>query len=226
MAAVANPTISSVYKRIGAGDIYLAAYPTTMVATTLTTILDTYYAIFYDDGVAKKAIKSGTKRLCETTSAGLSLKIKSGSVEFEPNNSPKQKLGTGVEDATGEFSFYDADPAHLAFLFGVDSTQLLDIAPGTGKAGRMIAAMAAGVANSNSCFTVMFRMPSVLIPSEYDHVLIPCCRINPELDLKLSRKDKVEAKATLSIVPDTYALGADGTGICFVVDAADTVATA
>lgn len=220
MGSVAIPTINSSFKRVGKGDIFLAAHPAVDPGTaTLASTVDGYYGLFYTDAAAKKALKGGVKVLCETTIAGLDVKIKPSIVEFEPNNGPKQKLVTGIEEASAEFSFYDADPAHLAHVFGLDATQLLAVAAAAGKAGRKIAAISPTTATGR--FVLMFRMPSVQVPGEFDHVLLPNIRLMPDLELKLSQKDKVEVKVQVSVLADDFAIGADGSGVVAIIDAAD-----
>lgn len=217
---------NSNFQKVGAGQLYLAAAPSSNpggVTPTLLQVSDGYYGLFFDVPANKKVLKAGIEPYCNLTADGLSQKVTPATVEFDYNNGPKTKMLAGIDEASVEFSFYDGDTAHMADVFGLAAGDLLAIAAGAGKAGRKIACIGAN-ANYNNV-VALFRMQSVLVPGEYDHFLWPLASIIPEIDVKLSKKDAFQIKTTLSLRPSPYALNAAGNGVICMADTADAAAT-
>ena len=217
---MALATYNGNFQKVGTGQLYLAAAPAADPGSgTLASTIDGYYGMFYQDAAAKKIIKVGVYPYCNLTADGLSQKVKPSTVEFDYNNGPKTKMLAGIDEATVEFAFYDVDAGHLKDVFGLATSDVIAVAAAAGKAGRKIAAIGAN-ANYNNV-VALFRMPSVLVPGEFDHFLWPLASFIPEIDVKLSKKDAYNVKVTLGLRPSPYAVNAAGNGIICVADTAD-----
>ena len=217
---MALATYNGNFQKVGTGQLYLAAAPAADPGSgTLASTIDGYYGMFYQDAAAKKIIKAGVYPYCNLTADGLSQKVKPSTVEFDYNNGPKTKMLAGIDEATVEFAFYDVDAGHLKDVFGLATSDVIAVAAAAGKAGRKIAAIGAN-ANYNNV-VALFRMPSVLVPGEFDHFLWPLASFIPEIDVKLSKKDAYNVKVTLGLRPSPYAVNAAGNGIICVADTAD-----
>ena len=210
------------FKRVGPGQIYLAAAPITDPGSaTVPTTTDGYYALFYGAGgkAAKKTLTGGVNPWGVITSGGLTVNIKPSTVDFDPNNGPKTKIVTGIDEATAEFEFYDVNPAHLVDMFGSQAADLIAVVAATGIAGRKIAVV--GPNANNALYTVLYRIPDPLLSGEFFHVLFPAANIIGELGLKMSKKDQLQAKVTFSLQGSPFMNNAQGFPIVMVSDAPD-----
>lgn len=223
---MALTTINNSYKRVGPGQLYLAAAPITDPgAATVASTTDGYYALFFGLGkAAKKTLSAGILPWGNLTSSGISLKIKPSTVDFDPNNGPKRTIVTGFEEASVEFEFFDLNPAHLVDMFGSQASDLIAVAAGSGIAGRKIAVV--GPSANNASFTVLYRMPDPVLAGEFWHILIPCANIIGELDLKMSKKDALQGKITMSLDGSPFMNNAQGFPVVAIVDSPDAAATA
>jgi len=226
---MALTTILNSYKRVGPGQLYLAAAPTSDPGTaTVASTTDGYYALFYGSGaapagkVAKKQLTGGILPWGNLTASGMNLKIKPSTVDFDPNNGPKKKIVTGIEEAMVEFEFFDLNPAHLVDMFGSQAADLIAVAATTNVAGRKIAII--GPNANNASYVAMYRIPDPVLSGEYWHWLFPAANIIGELDLKLSKKDTLQAKITMSLDGSPFMNNAQGFPVVAVTDAPDAVA--
>lgn len=222
---MALTTYLNSYKRVGPGQLYLAAAPTTDPGTaTPASTVDGYYALFYGAGgkAAKKTLTGGITPWCNLTAAGMNLKIKPSTVDFDPNNGPKKKIVTGIEEAMAEFEFYDVNPAHLVDLFGSQAADLIAVAAASGVAGRKIAVL--GPNANNASYTAMYRIPDPVLSGEFWHWVLPAGNIIGELDLKLSKKDTLQAKLTMSLEGSPFLNTAQGFPAVAFTDAPDAAA--
>lgn len=224
---MALAVINTNIQRVGTGNLYLAAAPTSDPGSgTLATSVDGYYALFYGSAgkAAKKTLDTGIVAWSNITANGMNLKVKPAFVEFDPNNAPKSKVLAGIDEATVEWEFYDVNPDHLKDVFGLAAGDLIAVTAASGVAGRKIAAVGANANMAN--LVAMYRMPSALISGEYDHFMFPLVNLMPEIDVKLSKKDAVTVKVSASLRPSPYAKNAADNGVFCVFDAADAAATA
>lgn len=218
-------TMLSTFKRVGPGQLYLAAAPTTDPGSaTPATTVDGYYALFYGAGgkAAKKTLSGGILPWGNLTSAGLTLNIKPSTVEFDPNNGPKKKQVTGIDEASAELEFYDINPAHLVDMFGSQAADLISVAAASGVAGRKIAII--GPNANNALYTAMYRIPDPVLSGEWWHYVMPAVSIIGELALKISKKDTLQGKLMLELEGSPFLNNAQGfPAVCFT-DAPDAVA--
>lgn len=220
---MALTSYNSNFQKVGTGQLYLFAAPSADPgAATFASTIDGYYGLFYTDAAGKKVLKGGINPYANLTAAGLTMKVKPAIVEFDYNNAPKSKMLAGIDEASVEFEFFDADTAHLKDVFGIGTADLLSISAVSGKAGRKIAGIGAN-ANYNNV-VAMYRMASVLTPGEFDHFLFPLASFNPEIDVKLTKKDAFSIKVSLGLRPSPYVTNAAGNGVFMVADTADAAA--
>ena len=223
---MALTTILNSYKRVGPGQLFLAAAPTADPGTaTAASTVDGYYALFYGSSgkAAKKTLDTGKVPWCNLTSAGMTLKIKPSTVEFDPNNGPKKKLVTGIDEAAAEFEFYDVNPAHLVDLFGGSAADLIAVVAAAGTAGRKIAVI--GPNASNALLTAMYRIPDPALTGEFWHWVLPAGNPIFDLELKLNKKDALSAKFTLELEGSPFLNNAQGFPVVAFTDAPDAAAT-
>ncbi len=220
---MALTSYNSNFQKVGTGQLYLFAAPSVDPGTaTFASTIDGYYGLFYTDAAGKKVLKGGINPYANLNANGLALKVKPATVEFDYNNAPKTTMLAGIDSASVDFEFYDADTAHLKDVFGIGAADLLSISAVSGKAGRKIAGIGAN-ANYNNV-VALYRMQSVLVPGEYDHFLFPLASFNPEIDVKLSKKDAFTIKVSLSLRPSPFVTNAAGNGVFMVADTADAAA--
>jgi hypothetical protein len=215
--------MNSNFQRVGAGQLYLAPAPSADPgAGTLATTADGYYGLFYQDAGIKKVLKAGVNPYANLTANGITFKVKPSTVEFDYNNGPKNKVLSGIDEATTDFEFWDVDPAHLKDVFGMGTSDLIAVAAAAGKAGRKIVAL--GASTNYGLVTAMYKMASVLVPGEFDHFLFPLAALIPEIDVKLSKKEGVNIKVSMSLRPSPYAFNSLGNGVVAFNDSADAAA--
>jgi len=222
---MALTTIVNSYKRVGPGQLYLAPAPTADPGTgTPATTADGYYGLFYGAGgkAAKKILTGGVLPYLNSTSGGMNLKIKPSTVDFDPNNGPKKKVVTGIDEAMAELEYYDVDPAHLVDMYGSQAADLISVVAAAGVAGRKIAII--GPSSSNALYAALYRIPDPVLAGEFWHWLLPAVSIIGELDLKLSKKDTLQAKLTLSMEGSPFLNNAQGFPAVAFTDAPDAVA--
>lgn len=216
---MALTSINRPFERAGRGDLFLAAYPSADVGTTFANRVDGFFAIFYTDGAGRKTLKGGVNPWCNMEASGINVKAKQNTIEYDPNNAPKHPVGIQDSTISAEFMFADVDPAHLADAFNLTTAELIAMAAVIGKAGRSTAVI--GGQSILNKLVAMYRMPSILVPGEYDHYLIPRVVIAPDTEIKLSKKEVVTCKLVLSALPDVYLLNADGFPEVMIADIAN-----
>jgi len=212
-------TAISTMKRVGPGQLYLALAPNADPGTATTaTTTDGYYALFYGatGKASKKALNVGVKPWATLDSSGLDVKIKPSTVTFDPNNGPKVEMVTGIESATAEFTFFEVDPDHLVDIFGSQAADLITVAASTGTAARKIALL--GGQSYNTLYSVLYRIPSSLVPGEFFHYLFPCASLLADLEIKMSKKDEMKVKLTLQLQASPFLFNSAGNGVVVVSD--------
>ena len=218
-------SILNTFKRVGPGQLYLAPAPAADPGTgTVATTTDGYYALFYGSGgkAAKKTLTGGVNPWGNLTAAGMTLNIKPATVEFDPNNGPKTKMVTGIDEASVEFEYYDVNPAHLVDMFGSQAADLIAVAAAAGVAGRKIAVI--GPSANNALYSALYRTPSPVIAGEFWHWLLPAANIIGELTLKLSKKDTYQAKVSMSLEGSPFMNNAQGFPVIAITDDPDAAA--
>lgn len=207
------------YRRVGPGQLYVAAAPTTdpgAGAGTEPTEAG-YYAIFYADGEAKKVLKAGVVPFLTADNAGLDLKIKPSTVKFAPCVGTTTELVTGIETATAEVTMFEAwDPAKLVDIYGGQAADLITTVAAVGKAARSIALL--GPQSYNTPYVAMWRMASPTVPGEFRHYFFPLCTMVPDLELKLNQKDELKSKLSFQLQCSPYLLNSQGFGVVVISD--------
>ncbi len=216
---MALTSINRSFERSGRGDLFIVAYPTADPGTDIPTRITGYFANFYTDGAACKALKAGMNPWANLSAEGLKVKCKQNPVEFDPNNGPKHPVGIQDTDIGAEFAFADVDPAHLADAFSTTPEELIAQAAATAKAGRSRVVL--GGQSQFNKYLVMYRMPSVLVPGEFDHYLFLRTIFVVETDFDLNKKSPMVCKLKLQCLPDAYLMNAAGFPELAVADIAN-----
>src|SRR5690348_13306293 len=120
-------TINASFERTGRGQLYLAAYPTADpgATTSLADEVKGFFGIFYTDGDERKTLKAGVKPWANIDANGLKTKVKQNVVDYDPNSGPKHAVAIADTAITGEVTFADVDPAHLADAMSLATEELL-----------------------------------------------------------------------------------------------------
>ena len=212
---MALTSASSIYKRVGPGNIYILPAPTTGITTE-----EDYYKLFFGStgtlAAAKKVISSGIKPWATLDKSGMDLKVKPSTVEFNPNTGTKSKVITGIDEAEADFTFYDVDPPHLVDIFGSQAADLIAVAAATGVAARNIALL--GPQSYNLAYAVLYRFSSMVVPGEFVHWLYPNALFIPDIDTKMSKGDEMKIKITLQLQCSPYLMNSAGNGVIIITD--------
>lgn len=211
------------YERMGRGQLYVASHPAADLGVTNTARIHAYKQLFYVVGDTGTTLTGGVVEFANLKADGLTIQIKQNVVESEPNNGPKHPIGIADTDIELAFELLDVDATNVAAVFGCSASELISIAAASGKAGRKFALV--GGQSQFTQKTIMYRMPSVLTPGQFDNVIFPRCVIYGDTELKLGKNAgaislKVKAKA----MPDNWLVNSDGFGESMVWDVADTAA--
>lgn len=227
---MALATVNRLFERPGRAQIFLAdaptvdplASPTGVAATDNPLRLKAIYELFYADGDARKALKAGVLPYANVDASGILLKTKANEIEYDPNDGPKHTVGLADFEQSITFSFADADIAHLKDIVNAGADDQLTQAPAVGKAGRSTLIM--GNTKLPKKVVALIRMPSVLVPGEYDNILLFRSTFTIEADEKFSKKDTVVYKVMLSVQGDAFMVDADGTSYTCARDNATAAA--
>lgn len=205
---MALASINRNIERTGRGEFYLAPYPTADPGTDAASRLTAFFALFYADGAACKTLKAGVTPWANLTSDGLKVKVKQNVVEVDPNNGPKHTIGVQDTDMSGEMGFIDVDPAHLADAFGCSVDELIAQAAATGKAGRSRVLL--GGQTNLVKYVGLYRMPSALVPGEFDNYLFLRILFTVDTEFDFNKKSAVNCKMKFEALPDCYLVNANG----------------
>ena len=212
---MALTSVNGSLERTGKGQLYLVSAPVADPGASIALRITGYFNLFYAAGTMK-----GTPTVspwCNMDASGLSIKAKQNTVEYDPNDGSKHPVGIIDCDMSGEFTFADVDPAHLADAFSCTTEEIITIAASTGKGARSQALL--GGQSVFNKLTAMYRMPSGLgIAGEYDHFLFPRVIISPDADLKLSKKDMVTVKLKFTALNDIWLKNNAGFGEQCIAD--------
>jgi hypothetical protein len=165
---------------------------------------------------SKKVLNAGVTPWASLDNTGLDLKMKPSVVKFDPNNGPAVEIVTGLESAAAEFTFFEVDPAHLVDLFGSQAADLISVAATTGVAGRKIALL--GPQSYNTLYSVMYRIPSSIIPGEFFHYLFRVASVLADIEIKMSKKDEMKVKVTLQLQASPFLFNSAGNGVVVITD--------
>ena len=221
-------TVNRSFERTGGGELFLAALPAASVftaASSLDSFASLYYELFYEDGDSRKTLATGKKPFAALTSDGIKTKLKNNLVEVDPNSGPKHAVGIQDTSITGEITVIDITPQKLAELANCSVDELIATAAGSGKAGRSTVTI--GGQSQLVYYTAMYRMPSKLVPGEFDHILFPKIAFSLDADLDLTKGKVLVVKAKFDALQEPYGMvNASGIPEQMLYDIATAVATA
>lgn len=221
---MALTSVNRLFERPGRVEVFLALAPTVDPLTTPTGVATTdnplrlieFYKLFYADGSARKALKGGVVPYANIDSDGVTAKVKANPIETDPQNGSKHTIGISDFETTIEFPILDFDAAHFADLIGARAEDKVSTAAASGIAGRL--SVLFGAQKVPTRVVALLRMPSVLVPGEYDNKLFFRSTMMVDAEEKLQKKNAVNAKVMLSCQNDVFMVDSDGTGHIGAVD--------
>ena len=221
---MALTSINRLFERPGRVEVFLAlaptvdplASPTGVAATDNPLRLIEVYKLFYADGTARKALKAGVKPYANIDADGVSSKVKANPVEVDPNSGSKHTIGYSDFETSIEFPILDLDVAHWSDILGARAEDLVSTAAATGVAGRSTVLF--GAQKVPTKVVALLRMPSVLVPGEYDNKLFFRAAMTVDAEEKFQKKNATNAKITLSCQNDVFMVDSDGTGHIGAID--------
>jgi len=220
-------TVNRSFERTGGGELFLAALPASTVFTAASSIdsfASLYYELFYEDGDSRKTLATGKKPYAALTSDGIKTKLKNNLVEVDPNSGPKHSVGIQDTSITGEITIIDITPQKLAELANCSTDELIATAAASGKAGRSTVAI--GGQSQLVNYSAMYRMPSKLVPGEFDHIFFPKVAFTLDADLDLSKGKVLAVKFKFDALQEPYGcVNAAGIPVQMFYDIATVAAT-
>jgi len=206
---MALSSVNRSFEKIGRGEFYLAAQPASTVfsaCVTQTDYIKKYMELFYTTGTGDtlKVLAAGTKVYAALTAEGIKVKLKANTIEVDPNSGPKHVIGIQDTEVTFELGIIDLTPQKLAELAGCSAEELITQAAATGKAAR--SQVLIGGQSILTSYVGLYRMPSTLVPGEFDHILMPKLQWTLETDLDLNKKSPLTAKVKGTALQEPYGL--------------------
>lgn len=221
---MALTTVNRLFERPGRVEVFLAlaptadplASPTGVAATDNPLRLLEFYKYFYDDPAARKVLKAGAKPYASVDTDGVTSKTKANPIEVDPNSGSKHTIGFADFESSIEFPILDFDAAHFADLIGARAEDKVSTAAASGVAGRL--SVLFGAQKTPTRVVALLRMPSVLVPGEYDHKIIFRAAMSVDAEEKFQKSKATSVKVSLSCQNDVFMVDSDGTGFIGAVD--------
>lgn len=203
------------YRRVGPGKLYIVPAPSTGITTQ-----EDYYALFFNTTTTKaykpSNLKTGIVPYANAEEAGLDTKIKLSKAKFNPCTGTNTEMVTGIDTATASIQIYDVDPAHLVDQFGGQAADLITVAAATGVAARQIALL--GPQSYNTLYTMMWEMPSSVIPGEFFHYIYPNVSMITDVEAKAGKKDAMSLKIDFQLMTSPFVMTSSGFGVVWIAD--------
>lgn len=228
---MALTSINRLFERPGRVEVFLALAPTvdplgspTGVAATDNPLrLIEFYELFYADGTTRKALKGGVVPYANIDSDGVTVKTKATPIKVDPNSGSEHTIGFADFPTSVEFPILDFDAAHFADLIGARAEDKVTTAPAAGVAGRLTVLF--GAQKLPTKVVVLCRMPSILVPGEYDNKIFFRAAMEVDAEEKFQKKSAVSTKVILTCQNDVFMVDSDGTGHIGSVDNATAPAS-
>lgn len=187
------------------GSVYLLDAPAANPGSDLTfaNVVKGYFGLFYLDGDKKTTMKGGVSPWANLLSSGISLKITGDPLEFTSNYGIKSIVAQKAVSVSGEFSFSDADAAHMMDCLSVAAGSKLTVAAATGTPGQTITPVGL---NKLKSYTLMYQYESATAPGEFNNILIPKVKIVPDFSLELSADKLIELKVKFTAEADAWCI--------------------
>jgi|GEM_PF-6062704 len=190
--------------------------PLIWTAPPATPIFSDYMAGFlqriYQDPTQCKTLLPGLSWWGSLTGDGFKPKFKQDVVDVDPNDGPKFNLAAYDLMIGGEFSIYDLNVDHIQDILSSTAGQRLDVAASTGKAGR--SRLGIGSERILNKYVLIYRMPSVKYPGEFDHLVIPRATISVDTDITLSKSKETIVKIAFAAQAEPCLVSPDNGELC------------
>ena len=227
---MALATINQSCKIVGSSmELYLFPYAgpfTGTGSTSLTAALTAMYALLYTTPATKTGLIGTQWALLD--SSGVSFKYKADVVDADTNALGKVPAGYGPPEITIDGQLIDVNADHIFDIFSATANEEVPTAASSSVYGSK--AVAIGSARRVQYLSGIIRWLSPTVTggpvTAWDHIVLPCLTITPEVDLKLNRKDNTVAKFTFRVLPDLTILSPDSNGaVAGFIDTATAAAT-
>ena len=195
-------------ERNSRGYLYLLPVPATLpTGANLQAKIRADFDLFLETGEWSDMLEA-VKAYGNITADGLQAKFKQNRLQGESNNQSKHDIGIEDLEATADFTLIDVDPKKFADLFALDTDEMISGAASSTAPGFDIAAL--GGQTVPKRFVALWRAADGNISGEFEMFLWPRVTISPDTELKLSKKERVEGKFTLTAEEDFNVLNARG----------------
>lgn len=201
---MATTTLNTNFLTNAPGYVYLLDAPTVNPGTDLVyaNVVTGYYGKFFEDGLKKKAIKTGVSPWANLTSTGISCKISGDPLKFTNNFGQDAIPGLKSFKLEGEFSFADADAAHMVDALSVNSGSKITIAAAALQSGQTIVPL--GSTLKLKAYSLCYVYESPEAPGEFNSILLPKVKISPDFDLSLSSDKMIELKVKFTAEMESW----------------------
>lgn len=166
----------------------------------------------YTDPIGAKTLLPTMGWWANLTADGFKLKLKQGTVDVDPHDGPKFNLSAYELAVSGEFTVYDVNVDHLMDALSSTSGQRVTIAASTGKAGRD--RLGVGSERGLNRYVLIYRMPSVKYPGEFDHFVVPRATIMVDADFQLAKNKEVTVKIGFAAQAEPCLISPDNGELC------------
>lgn len=174
--------------------------------------LEGFLQRIYQDPTQCKTLLPGLSWWGSLTGDGFKPKYKQEPVDVDPNDGPKFNLAAMDLLISGEFSIYDLNVDHIQDVLSSTSGQRVDVSASSGKAGR--SRLGVGSERVLNKYLLIYRMPSVKFPGEFDHLIVPRATISLDTDIPLAKSKEAILKVAFSAQAEPCLISPDNGELC------------
>jgi len=224
---MALATINQSCKIVGSSmELYLFPYPSGGYTGGLAGALTAMYTNLYTTPASKTGVIGSQWALLD--GSGVSFKYKADVIDADTNALGKVPAGYGPPEITVDGQLIDINADHIYDIFSSTSGEEVATTASSTVYGSKAVAIGSARRVQYLCGIIRWLSPTVTSGpvTAWDHILLPCLTITPEVDLKLNRKDNTVAKFTFRVLPDLTILSPDSNGaVAGFIDTATAPAT-
>jgi len=214
-------------KRIsGPGQVYLVAYPTGgYTGGTDALKVTALKALFFSDSATDACRVLIPSIYSDIDASGIEVKLKQGSVEFDPNAGSKYKTSNAPSEVTVTWAYKDLDANKIIDAFSAVAGDTFTTAAAAGVAGRKTVIL--GRQSAPLYCAILIRYPSEIVSAggvaEFRNIYIPYATVTPDWTIKIDKKSVSVCKVAATGICDWSLVG---TAAMPPVALADDVTTA
>lgn len=184
-------------KIVGPAQVYLVPYPVGGYTGASDALKVTALkALFFSDSATDACRVVTPSAWADLDATGVEVKMKSAPIEYDPNNGSKYTMAYGPAGCDASWTFHDADANHMIDMWSALSGDTFTTAPGASIGGRTSVLL--GRQSVPLQVAIMIRYAANIISptgvNEYNYILIPNATINPDLQVKIDKKNAASCK--------------------------------